>query len=49
LVIDLPTHLAHAIATEIHRDTQAMARANPPLVDDTTLDHFRTCFVHLRT
>ncbi len=26
----LPTHLAHAIATQTHRDTKAMARANLP-------------------
>ena len=35
-VIDMPTHLAHAIATQNHRDTKAMARAKPAAVTKNT-------------
>ncbi len=30
MCFDLPTHLAHAIAAQIHRDTKAIARAKSP-------------------
>jgi len=30
MCFELPTHLAHAIAAQIHRDTKAMARAKIP-------------------